>query len=1007
MRQIILTIASLLAVTSIMADDRFNIVAEHGTVTTTVEESVGSLTVTPDDSYYIRMTDIIVEKMLNPEYAQARTRAGEPGVSETLQLSGSDPDDLSTARTYSFTMPDNIYIVKVTARFQTRTLITSDNVKLEKDSYIYDDQVKEPKVTIEGLEEKTDFTVAYSNNREAGTAVVIITGRSTYKGVVEVPFTIKPKIVDSPTITLSQTEYTYDGEAKEPSVTVNDGETVILPDEYTVDYSDNTNAGTATVSIKDKEGGNYTVSGTVTFTIDKAESEVTTAPEAKTLTYTGEAQELVTAGTAEGGEMQYSLDGENYSTDVPTATDAGTYTVYYRVVGDENHEDIAPVSLTVTIENNITVPEFVAPVVLELTYTGSEQKLVVAGTAEGGEMLYSLDGENFSKAIPRATDAGNYTVYYYVKGDDNHYDTSVESLTVTISKAEAAIEKVPAAKTLTYNGTAQTLVTAGEATGGELWYSLDGTDYSTDLPSTTEAGTYTVYYKVVGDGNHTDLAAATLTVYVAKEGDPTFVAPTAAVLTYTGGAQSLVTAGTTDGGEMQYSLDNETYSTNVPTALAPGSYTVYYRVKGDNNYSDIGPLQLTVTIGKAPLTVTADHQSITYGEALPTLTCSYSGFVGEEDVNVLSAQPTLSTTATADSEVGVYEIYVSGAEAANYDITYVNGKLSINPTFTNEESGETVAAELIEDEEGNVTVAITELPEGFFDGTGTTTLPESLSGSNGVTYPVTQVAAEAFDEMPKGTVVTLPPGMSTTEPVPNVINGDGTCSVLDLTNVNSFETTQTLTVDVVIYERPVVTERQTLCLPYRFRLEEGMTAFTLGGDNNGNAKFEPITQGELEAYKPYIVDVELSTSARRRADGVLVLDLGATNVVIDPTKPDEYVEKGMLKLYGTVHGLTHQEGQELQAFIMQPDYTWRMTASAEAADANEIYLPAFHAYLCFTGETPVTDIPSEFNEVTGISVINAEKTERTYDGVYDLSGRKVQPQSKGLYIKNGKKVYIK
>ena len=54
-----------------------------------------------------------------------------------------------------------------------------------------------------------------------------------------------------------------------------------------------------------------------------------TAPTTKTLTYNGTAQELVNAGTATGGELQYSLDGTNYSTTIPTATNAGNFTIYY------------------------------------------------------------------------------------------------------------------------------------------------------------------------------------------------------------------------------------------------------------------------------------------------------------------------------------------------------------------------------------------------------------------------------------------------------------------------------------------------------------------------------------------------------------------------------------------------------------------------------------------------------------------------------------------------------
>ena len=69
------------------------------------------------------------------------------------------------------------------------------------------------------------------------------------------------------------------------------------------------------------------------------------------LTYTGQPQALITAGSVtSGGTMQYSLtENGTYSQDSPTGTDAGAYTVWYRVIGDENHNDTAPASVAVSI----------------------------------------------------------------------------------------------------------------------------------------------------------------------------------------------------------------------------------------------------------------------------------------------------------------------------------------------------------------------------------------------------------------------------------------------------------------------------------------------------------------------------------------------------------------------------------------------------------------------------------------------------------------------------------
>ena len=83
----------------------------------------------------------------------------------------------------------------------------------------------------------------------------------------------------------------------------------------------------------------------IVFTIGPAlpAASMTLAPKAiHGLVYNGETQTLITAGTASGGEMQYSLDNSNWSTDLPTATNVGVYTVHYRVVGDAEHADYIP-----------------------------------------------------------------------------------------------------------------------------------------------------------------------------------------------------------------------------------------------------------------------------------------------------------------------------------------------------------------------------------------------------------------------------------------------------------------------------------------------------------------------------------------------------------------------------------------------------------------------------------------------------------------------------------------
>ena len=93
-----------------------------------------------------------------------------------------------------------------------------------------------------------------------------------------------------------------------------------------------------------------TATGTVTIKVNKATPTFTAPTAQENLTYTGQEQALITAGMTDYGTMQYSLtESGTYNQDIPTGTDAGAYTVWYRVIGDANHNDTAPASVAVRI----------------------------------------------------------------------------------------------------------------------------------------------------------------------------------------------------------------------------------------------------------------------------------------------------------------------------------------------------------------------------------------------------------------------------------------------------------------------------------------------------------------------------------------------------------------------------------------------------------------------------------------------------------------------------------
>ena len=127
----------------------------------------------------------------------------------------------------------------------------------------------------------------------------------------------------------------------------------------------------------------------------------------------------------------------------------------------------------------------------------------------------------------------------------------------------------------------------------------------------------------------------------------TCTAPTPiTALTYTGKAQPLINAGTTDDGTMQYSTDGTNYGTTIPIGENAGEYTVWYKVAGDGNHSDTTPESVSVTIAKAKVEIpAADPTPFTYSGGDRTYTLAASGLYTVAD-NIRKSAGTYTVTVT-------------------------------------------------------------------------------------------------------------------------------------------------------------------------------------------------------------------------------------------------------------------------------------------------------------------------------------------------------------------------
>jgi gliding motility-associated-like protein len=97
---------------------------------------------------------------------------------------------------------------------------------------------------------------------------------------------------------------------------------------------------------------------------------------------------------------------------------------------------------------------------------------------------------------------------------------------------------------------------------------------------------------------------------------------------------------------------------------------------GDNYVINFITADFTIT--KAILTATADNKTITYGDAVPELTITYSGFKGTDLASVVDVLPSVSTLAVTLSDAGIYTITITGGSDNNYDLALVDGNLEIS-----------------------------------------------------------------------------------------------------------------------------------------------------------------------------------------------------------------------------------------------------------------------------------------------------------------------------------------
>ena len=406
--------------------------------------------------------------------------------------------------------------------------IEGATVTRDQSEQVYDGYEKKPAVTSVVLDGKTltaetDYTVAYANNINAtksepdSQAKIIITGTGNYTGEVTVLFPINPATLyifqeDKMTATAS-----YGTKVKDIPVSSDatvcyddpDGVTTVSGTwKFDGDGMDdipevgNTKAYKA-VFKPDYGSENFRECSTsITPSISQAAGSVTDPAAKADLVYNGEEQALLgSLPTSSTGTVQYSLDGTNYTETPPTGKEAGTYTVWYKVVGDKNHLDVEAKSIPVEIKKlaiTVTAEDKTSRVghaLAELTYTYTPA--LAAGDAFTGTLV--------TDAHPDA--AGSYSI---MQGDlalNENYTIDFHAGTYTVAdkqtQSDFHFESIPSAVTKTYGDADFTLAATGAATGSTVTY-----DSSDETVATVDANGKVTILKA-GSTNITATAAET------------------------------------------------------------------------------------------------------------------------------------------------------------------------------------------------------------------------------------------------------------------------------------------------------------------------------------------------------------------------------------------------------------------------------------------------------------------------------------------------------------------
>ena len=341
----------------------------------------------------------------------------------------------------------------------------------------------------------------------------------------------------------SNTSLTYNGSEQAPTATA---EGLVNNDSCTVAVSGATDAGTYTATATGLSNGNYKLpgSGTTTeFTINKAayggeKTAYTTLKPSEPVTdgtiilpALPEGAVYAASGAVSGDTdliFSHSVAGTDLTFSSTEQTDLKTAVITIAATGAKNYLDYeVKVTITSKKDADVSIKDG------DRTATYGDDGFTLEGEVtypgDNGHWTFTSGNPDIAKVDPKTGEvsfgsAGETAITAVYESDTTYGEKSIN---ITVEKAAALVTKAPEAKAgLVYNGEAQELVSPGEADGGEIRYALTKDDnepedsaYSASIPTATEAGTYMVWYRVIGDKNHYDSDVQSIKISIAEKPD--------------------------------------------------------------------------------------------------------------------------------------------------------------------------------------------------------------------------------------------------------------------------------------------------------------------------------------------------------------------------------------------------------------------------------------------------------------------------------------------------------